>query len=282
MIVMDMRPLSIVEGAGFKNMVSVFQPGYILPKRTCFTKMMERKYDVEIQRIKDALSCSSMICLTTDVWTSIATEAYLGLTCHFINEEWELINFNLTTMPLEERHTAVNIASWIEAAVAKFEIPVNKILAIVHDNAANMVCALKLLEDRHGISSVRCAGHTLQLIVNHALMNTQIEKALGAARSLVEHFNKSEVASSSLKVKQKQMGQPENSLIQDVRVRWNSTYYMISRLLEQRWPVTACLSDPGLTNRSKHYLDLKPEQWSLLEELERALKPFECATVQST
>ncbi|KAL2102158.1 hypothetical protein ACEWY4_001326 [Coilia grayii] len=174
MIVTDMRPLSIVEGKGFQNVVTVFQPGYILPKRTCFTKMMG-KNALEIQQMKDVLSCSSMICLTTDVWTSIATEAFLGLTCHFINDEWELLNFNLTTMPLEEQHSAVNIASWIEAAVGKFDIPFNKILAIVHDNAANVVCALKLLEDRHRISSVRCAGHTLQLIVNHALKNSQIE-----------------------------------------------------------------------------------------------------------
>lgn len=48
--------------------------------------------------------------------------------------------------------------------------------------------------------------------------NTHIQKAIGAARSLVVHFDKSEVASNSLNVKQKQMGQPENNLIQDVSV----------------------------------------------------------------
>ncbi|KAJ8404562.1 hypothetical protein AAFF_G00338290 [Aldrovandia affinis] len=54
---------------------------------------------------------------------------------------------------------------------------------------------------------------------------------------------------------------------------------MTSRLLEQRWPVTATLSDPELTRQGKRYLDLKSEQWwSLLEELEQALRPFECAT----
>lgn len=95
----------------------------------------------------------------------------------------------------------------------------------------------------------------------------------------MEHFKKSEMASSKLKTKQKQMGKPERKLIQDVSVRWNSSYYMISHLLEQRWPVTATLSDPEVTKRAKHFLDLKAEQWSLLEELEQALKPFECATV---
>lgn len=136
-------------------MASVFQPGYILLKRTPFTKMMKRKYVVEMHRINSRNAaesrCTSKICPATDVRTSIAMETYSGLTCQFINDEGELVNFNLTTVPLEERHTAVNITSWIEAVVAKFEIPSNKLLAIVHDNAANMVCALKLLEDRHRI-----------------------------------------------------------------------------------------------------------------------------------
>lgn len=54
---------------------------------------------------------------------------------------------------------------------------------------------------------------------------------------------------------------------------------MVARLLEQRWPVTATLSDPEVTPRGKHYFDLKPEQWVLLEELVQGLGPFECATV---
>lgn len=39
------------------------------------------------------------------------------------------------------------------------------------------------------------------------------------------------------------------------------------------------MSDPEVTHRSEHFLVLKAEHWSLLENLEQALKPFECATV---
>lgn len=76
------------------------------------------------------------------------------------------------------------------------------------------------------------------------LKHPQISKALGAARCLVEHFKRSKLASSKLKTKQKQMGTPEHKLVQDFSTRWNSTYYMMTRLLEQRWPLTATLSDP--------------------------------------
>lgn len=182
-------------------------------------------------------------------------------------------------MPLEERHSGANIMTWLEEVVAKFDILPTKIKAVVHDNGSNMVAAMRMLEEKHGWASVRCTGHTLQLIVNNALKEPSISRAVGAARNLVEHFRRSELANTKLKVKQQQMSTPEHKLIQDVSTRWNSTYYMVERLLEQRWPVTATLSDPEVTPRGKHYFDLKPDQWVLLEELTQGLQPFECATL---
>lgn len=121
MIIEEMRPLSVVEDEGFHAMVKTFQPGYILPKSTCFTDIVEKKYEDEFQKVKLTLSSSSsMLCLTTDAWTGIATDTYLAITSHFINNNWELLRYNLTTMPLEEQHTAVNIVSWIETAIEKF------------------------------------------------------------------------------------------------------------------------------------------------------------------
>ncbi|XP_034565509.1 zinc finger BED domain-containing protein 1-like [Notolabrus celidotus] len=280
MIVKDMRPLSMVEDDGFKHMIQTFHPSYILPSRTYFTKLMEGKYGATVGNMKDTLKLTkNKIALTADAWTSVATEAYLGITCHFISDDWELTTLCLTTMPLEERHTGPNIAAWIEQAVARFEISPSKIVAIVHDNGSNIVLAANILQEKHGWMSIRCAGHTLQLVINHALKQPQITKALGAARCLVEHFRKSELAATKLKTKQKQMGTPEHKLVQDVSTRWNSTFYMVTRLLEQRWPLTATLSDPTVTQSGKRYLDLKADQWALLEELAKALQAFECATV---
>lgn len=280
MIVTDMRPLSMVEDSGFKAMVSTFHPKYELPSRTFFTKQMEKKYEVIKAKMKQALQETDSVALTTDIWTSISTEAYMGVTCHYIGKNWNMVSYSLTTMPLEERHTAANIAEWIEEVIAKFDIPAKKIKAVVHDNGANVVAAAKILEGRHGWASVRCAGHTLNLVVQSSLKFHQaISKCVAAARSLVEHFKKSELACTKLKDKQKQMGCKDNMLVQDVSTRWNSTYAMLSRLHEQRWPVTATLSDPAVTQRGKHYLDLKPEQWNLIEELNQVLEPFESATV---
>lgn len=234
---------------------------------------MSFKVKETIKEVKSALT------LTADVWTSHATEAYLGVSCHFISEDWEMKTLNLATMPLEERHSGVNIMTWLEEVIAKYDILPTKIKAVVHDNGSNIVAAMQMLEEKHGWASVRCSGHTLQLIVNNALKEPSISRAVGAARHLVEHFRRSELANTKLKVKQQQINTPQHKLIQDVSTRWNSTYYMVERLLEQRWPVTATLSDTEVTPRGKQYFDLKPDQWVQLEELTQGLQPFQCATV---
>ncbi|KAK1895180.1 Zinc finger BED domain containing protein 1 [Dissostichus eleginoides] len=238
-IVKDMRPLSLVEGEAFIDMIEYACPGFKCPSRWWFTKQLEKAY----QRVLDDLKAnlkkrSSKITLTTDAWTSIATEAYLGVTCHYINENWEMVSFVLCTKPLEDRHTGDNIALWIEEVAEKFDFSLHDdVQAIVHDNAANVVKALRILEEKHGVASLRCAGHTTQLIVNLALKELRI-KALGAARSLVTYFHSSEVATLKLKLKQEQM-------------------------------------DPEVTKAAKHYLDMRADQWSI----HQALEPFEQATV---
>ena len=93
------------------------------------------------------------------------------------------------------------------------------------------------------------------------------------------HFCHSALATAALKKRQVQMNLPEKKLKQDISMRWNSTFYMIQRLLEARWPVVAVLSDESVTKRSDRFLDLRSEQWDPLQELSKVLEPIEIATV---
>ncbi len=74
------------------------------------------------------------------------------------------------------------------------------------------------------------------------------------------------------------MNVDEKKLIQSSATRWNSTYCVLDRLVEQRWPVVAVSSDESITESSNRHLNLSNEQWKLAEELIRILMPFEVAT----
>ena len=103
-------------------------------------------------------------------------------------------------------HTAANTAEWIEEIIAKFNIPPEKIKAVVHENGANVVAAAKMLHEKHGWASAKGAEHTFNLVVQNSLKSQQaISKCVAAARSLVEHLKKSELACTMLRVKQMQM-----------------------------------------------------------------------------
>ena len=112
-----------------------------------------------------------------------------------------------------------------------------KLAAITTDNGANVKCAVMLLEWDH----VRCFSHTLQLAVDKVLHQPDVSKALAWCRHLVSHFNQSSKSSYILKEKQADLKYKELALIQSVATRWNSSYYMVERIISQQQPLCVAL-----------------------------------------
>jgi len=128
------------------------------------------------------------------------------LTAHLINE---MQSYVLVVKPLEGSHTAENITQWNIDVFHGFSIAESKVYAIVHDNGSNMVAALRELEEvLPNVTSVRCAGHTLQLCLINPLEDNVI---IAAAHALIKHFRKSTKVLEGLKSKQKMMSFPEHT-----------------------------------------------------------------------
>ncbi|RXN34368.1 zinc finger BED domain-containing 1-like protein [Labeo rohita] len=204
-------------------------------------------------------------------------EAYLTVTSHFITGDWRLESFVLETKKMEDSHTADHIARELTEIICEWDIPSSKIVSVVHDNAANMVaCTNQLVQQpRWGkMKGVRCAGHTLQLCINSALKQDPICRTVAAARRLVSHFKKSAKATTALQEQQKQQNVPLHKLVQDVVTRWNSVYLMLDRLIEQKGPVSAVLTDESVSKRSDRDLELSTSQWRTAEDIVAVLKPM--------
>lgn len=116
--------------------------------------------------------------------------------------------------------------------------------------------------------------HTLQLMDKDK--DSKSSMAHEAARCTAEFFK---IERAGQQEAQKQAKAEGHKLTQGATVRWNSSYYLVKHLLEQWWPVTATISDPEITQKGKHYLGLKSDQWKLLERPKQVLEPFEQATV---
>ncbi|CAF4509539.1 unnamed protein product, partial [Didymodactylos carnosus] len=62
--------------------------------------------------------------------------------------------------------------------------------------------------------------------------------------------------------------------------RWNSTYYRIERLIEEKDPITACLQEKEFQKRLIKANVPTSIEWDLQVQLKSTLKPFETATRQ--
>lgn len=79
-VVGDLHPIAMVDGTHFQNLVRFLEPGYVMPSRPQITKVIEQQHATLKERIKSEFTEIEFVCLTTDAWTSTATEAYLGVT----------------------------------------------------------------------------------------------------------------------------------------------------------------------------------------------------------
>lgn len=126
----------------FRNLVSLILkcPSYTLQPRKRFRTS---NYIEILDVVKKPIQTSSPVCLTTYGLTS---RVNCSITSHFIDGN-ELKSNLLSCVDFSERHTADNISHTIKEVTPEFGI-INKISAVVTDNAANAVAAVRKLKWR--------------------------------------------------------------------------------------------------------------------------------------
>ena len=272
-IAKDMLPISVVQGPGFKHMIGKLEPRYQVPHRKTFTERVLPEHFVKVKdTVTSVVSKASSFAVTTDCWTSRANEAYMGVTIHTITDDWDLAHFTLQNKALPDQHTAENLAEALLTVLWDWNLDPATLSCAVVDNAANVQKAVTRVLFWNCLG---CFGHTINLCVKAGLKVPQISTAVARCSRLVTYFRKSSRAAHILSDKQDALGTDKHKLLQDVDTRWNSTYDMVQRVLEQQSPICATLVD-------QKRLDLLPKdaEFHILEELVQVLKPFKEVTVQ--
>ena len=97
-IVDSTRPLSIVTDKGLVQLLAFLEPVYTVPSPTHFASLLHQRHHKAKAELTDLLARegSAGIALTTDAWTSSATQSYATHTVHFIDREWSLVSALLT------------------------------------------------------------------------------------------------------------------------------------------------------------------------------------------
>ena len=247
-IIKDLRPLSTVEGEGFRELMAIVEPSYTVPSRNYITNSaLPALYNEAVGSLKQELGSISSCAITHDMWTSLNTEGYSTTTAHYINNSWVLRSVVLETAKFESQHTSDNIAKHLEKTRENWGLPVP---ISVTDNAANETKAFEILKWPH----IPCIGHNLNLAVKAGLEVREIAKLISKGRRVVSFYHKSPLATSILQ--EKQMALLEKSaqghkLITDVPTRWNSTLDMLERLQEQTPALHAAQLHPPIKKKTR-------------------------------
>ena len=278
-IAKDMQPYYTINDVGFQHMIAEFQPRYTPPDRkTLATHYIPQMSDSETTRIQQQISEAEYFAITTDLWTSIAKHSYIGITIHYVTNQFDLKNHLLATKEFSDAHTAENLAEILQRLLSEWKLSKDAVSAVTTDNGSNIVLAVDLA----GWVRLSCFSHNLQLSVERAVATPEITKVFARCRRLVSHFNRSSKSSCLLKEKQQDLHHKQHNLVQDV-TRWNSAYYMVQRVLEQQQPLCATLlgdlmpSDSEFDTMEKYVIVMKPlveiteaigaEQWVTISAL---------------
>ena len=116
----------------------------------------------------------------SDIWSDPwQSHSYMCITCHWIDDEWNIQKRVIAFRVFDDNHTANNIYRLIRQILEEYYL-LNKIFSIGFDNAAANTASIVELENicrpafGGKIFHVRCVCHVLNLCVQDGLKTLDI------------------------------------------------------------------------------------------------------------
>ena len=279
-------PFRTVERKSFRRWTALVCPGVTWSRHSVRERVIQmwRKMRHELKRTLAAVP--GKISFTTDLWTSRTAEAYMCITAHWLDSEWNHQSSVLDFVELPGSHTAELIKTKFLECLTEFGVQ-KRIMAITLDNASSNKKFVQLLEQESDLGwsryyHVECIAHVINIAVQAAVQHPNIERVLDKLRYLARWINKSQIRTTRFrKVIRKKVGDTQaKKLFRDCPTRWSSTYFMIQRALQLRTAIDEHCKTTVVEKIRDVIKAKKPtsREWDLVKKLSCFLGPFEEAT----
>ncbi|KAL4154005.1 hypothetical protein QTP88_001838 [Uroleucon formosanum] len=222
-IATNIMPYSLVKKDGFKLFVEKLTESRI-----------PSMYNETRNIIGNISRSADIFTFTTDCWTSSSNQPFIGLTCHFINDNFKLTSACLGCIELSEDHTGENIADVVQMLFLDYEIPDRKICSIVTDYGSNMLKAVRNLNIPH----VACFGHALNTAVSRILNMDEIKDVFHKIKLIHNIFAHSWKAVREMGKVQEKFSLPNKKFPSYSKTRWWSMLGLINVIIEQELGLT--------------------------------------------
>ncbi|KAJ1521791.1 hypothetical protein ONE63_003426 [Megalurothrips usitatus] len=282
-----LKPYSIVEELGFKYLLYILEPRYVIPSRTTFARniipemyqSLRRKLQLKLSDVKSELESVS---IAIDIWTSRAQDPFIAFNLQYVSPEFNMESYTLDLEPFSGHHTAEAICKKLDEKLEDIELNDDDIEKfVVSDNGSNMLAALEqssedrrldreiaeILRQRKSWEHLKCFNHTAQLAITDTKRDMNMNNVIDKTSRLVTRYKKSATAKEALERYQKDLDLAPHSMLQRVKTRWNSDHIMLARAVEQK---QAIINECAASGESC----LSASEWRLAEGFVQVLQPI--------
>ena len=177
MVAVEHLSFSFGERVGFVNYCrKALNPAACRVPRATLTLTLEKIYEKEKKKLEKYFEkYNSRVSVCADIWTDHwRSHSYIGVTCHFMDNAWNIQKRILAFRVFDDAHTAHHIYRQLRIIFSEYKIE-NKIFAIGFDNASANTAAISSLLDlcKPYLGGIffhqRCACHGLNLCVKKGL-----------------------------------------------------------------------------------------------------------------
>ena len=269
--------VSFRQAAQLKDVIHSVNKRIHVPSSKVLSRRMEVRAESTMQQVHNILASVKTnlvsVGFTTDLWTSRAQDAYMSLTCSFIDKNWRLHRYTPFVKHFPGSHTGERIALELDEMIDELGLSSPNITKYsVNDNASNQK---KAIRESVYLTEYNCDLHTLQLQINDTFKDVDgMKHVLSKSKLIAKFTNQSPQAMEQLKKECKKrkiaFKKPKNSQ----ETRWNSAYTCMESILYLK-PV---LKDLMEVDDKWLEFSLNFREWKLLEGAVKLLKPFLVAT----
>lgn len=278
-VAVDHLSFSFGEKLGFNNYcVNALNPQAKRVPRTTLTRTLKSLYRKTKKDLEILFSnFDSKVSVCCDIWSDHwQIHHYMGITCHWVDNDWIIQKRIIAFRVFDERHTADNIFKLIKIILEEYNLT-NKIFSISFDNAsANTASVFDLINNCSPILGgkyfhVRCICHVLNLCVQDGLLVSQNNLVLPIKKALNYLWGHPKLMKQWFEFCKMHNVSPKR-FSRDVPTRWNSTYDMIVDSIGHKDLLCSFIQQNCST------LTLWPTHWDECSALLKLLKCFNDAT----
>ena len=257
----------------FCKMIFHLDERVVINHHTTYSRRIRKKSKFVKRRVKQEMKDKSVVGVgfTADGWESRGGEDYLGITGHFVDDNFELKRLTIACAHFEEQHTGNNINKVLTEEVRKVNLGPLVAKTIVTDEASNMKKGRRM----EGISNLNCGNHKLQNSIKDAKNECKEANEMFECATRLSNFGrKSPYFHNKMKKYCKKYNHNFSRLRGVSKVRWNCTHKMLQRLLKHK----QCIQNMEENNDVGDIPILEVAQWRLLKEIVHILSPLESTT----